>query len=135
MRRQSSGCATRTETPAAPDARRLVTLLRDENLDAAIEAGLMACTDDALRGLDEPSRALLVETQRRLQVAWDARARYQARQMRLARRKAERDARRAASLAPAAQPDRGAPATAATPSLPAAAAAALARAKARAGSS
>lgn len=110
-----------TATP--PDPVRLVALLRADEVDAAIDAGLMAFSGDALRALDEVSRRAIVEAQQRLQAAWDARERYRARERRLARRRAEREARRAPATA----------AEQAAPALPAAAAAALARAKAKAG--
>lgn len=118
------------ETPRAgcPQAARidavLASLARDD-VDAAIEAGLMdllpcppghAC-ECAARW------TTIRETQQRLRAAWNARDRHRARQLRLARRAAERDARRAPAVA--AQPT-------ARPALPASAAAILARAKARA---
>jgi len=108
---------------ATADAGRLVALILDDDLDAALEAGLMEFVDDP--ALAPGARALLLATQRRLREAWDARARFQAREARLASRKAARDARR------------GPPASVAAgkPALPPAAAAALARARARAGSS
>lgn len=137
MSREPAAPGSANGTGANPDARRLVELLRDDAIDAAIDAGLMACSDDALRGLDEASRTLVVETRRRLQAAWDARARYRSRQARLARRKPEREARRAAASPPdSGKAGDGSPTAAppVTPGLPAAAAAALARAKARAGS-
>ena len=64
--------------------------------------------------------ARLAEAQRKLRDAWAARARYRARNARLAKRGAERDARRSAPTAEKKSP------------LPPAAAAILARAKARA---
>jgi len=119
----ATGPARPAATAAAPDAAQLVALLRSDDLDAAIDAGLMAFVDDGTQALDAAARTLLVETQQRLRAAWDARERYRAREARLARRKAERNARR--TLQP--------PAAAPKPALPTAAAAALARAKARAG--
>lgn len=137
-----------TRTPhasASDDTLRasLLALLRAGDLDAALEAGLMAYPVSATAD-DAPIRA----AQERLRTAWDARERHRARDARLARQAAERAARRAA-----ARPD-GAPSTAATPALaanaaageragspggtpaapalPPAAAAALARARARA---
>jgi len=107
----------------AVDGARLVALLRADEIDRAIEAGLMAFVDDP--ALDPASRELIHATRRRLLEAWQARERYRARQVRLARRRAEREARRGATPVVAA---------AGTPALPAAAAAALARAKARAAS-
>jgi hypothetical protein len=103
-----------------PDPRRLLALLDAGDIDAAIDAGLMrfAPVGDALGDGDV---ATLLQAQQRLREAWAARDRYRARAERLARRQAERDARRTAP-----------PAASARPQLPAAAAAALARAKAKA---
>ncbi|WP_312320753.1 hypothetical protein [Stenotrophomonas sp.] len=103
----------------------LQQVLADE-LDAALDAGLMAYVpapgDDRLLPdhPDLPER--LLDAQQRLRNAWEARDRYRQRAVRLARRAAERDARRAP---PAPSPDL-------KPALPAAAAAILARAKAKA---
>jgi len=105
-----------------PDARHLAALILADEIDAALQVGLMEFVDDPALAPD--TRALIVATQRRLREAWDARERYRAREARLARREAAQQARRS-------------PATAVVsgkPALPAAAAAALARAKARAGS-
>lgn len=125
MHRQpdATGPASRDDGGASPDPHRLAALLRDGDVDAAIDAGLMAFIDDGRHGLDAGTRQLLADTQRRLRTAWDARERHRARAARLARRQAERDARRALPPAQAA----------AKPALPAAAAAALARARAKAG--
>ncbi|HRN62955.1 MAG TPA: hypothetical protein PK743_13500 [Luteimonas sp.] len=122
----ASADASDPQTPGSTTtATRLVALLREDNIDAAIDAGLMDITADDMDGLDPASRTLLIEARQRLQAAWDARERYRARETRQARRKAERDTRRTPPPRPAAP----------TPTLPAAAAAALARAKARAGTS
>lgn len=98
----------------------LAALLAADNLDAAIEAGLL----DWQPGPDDaPDLAAAVQaalTAR--QAALAARERYRQRSMRLRRLAAERDARRAPPPAAA-----GAP-----PPLPASVAAILARAKARA---
>jgi len=106
-------------------ARRLAAMLRDDDVDAAIDAGLMdftPCPRCAAAAVDDC--ALVVAAQQRLRTAWDARERHRSRAARLQHRAAERAARRAA------------PATTANgarkPALPPAAAAALARAKARA---
>ncbi len=97
-----------------------------DNLDAALEAGLMdyvpAAGDDRLLPDHPDLPAQLLAAQQQLRRAWDARDRYRQRSVRLARRAAERDARRAP---PAPTPDL-------KPALPAAAAAILARAKAKA---
>lgn len=115
--------------PAIAMLRHLVALLRMDDVDAAIEAGLMdgwseACAD----ALDDEARGLLLSTRARLRAAWDARARFEARKARLARRAEVRDAARRvpapAATATDAMPDR--------PALPSKAAALLARAKARA---
>lgn len=105
---------------------RLIRLLDADDVDAAIDAGLMqyvpcpACDSyDAQAARDS---ARIRATQRRLTDAWAARDRYRARNARLQRREAERAARRA----PARNTDTK------IPSLPPAAAAALARAKAKA---
>lgn len=105
---------------------RLLQLVLDGDLDAALDAGLMDYVPqhgdaDLLPGHPElPAR--LLQTQQQLQRAWAARARYRHRSQRLARRAAERDARRAPP----------APTPALKPALPPAAAAILARAKAKA---
>ena len=101
-------------------AQRLLALLRDDDVDAAIEAGLMAF--DGFDALAPDEHAVIVSAQQRLHDAWAARDRYRAREARLARRAAERQAKRAPL-----QDDNGKP-----PPLPPAAAAALARAKAKA---
>ncbi|GAA4863406.1 hypothetical protein [Luteimonas vadosa] len=105
---------------AAPDIDRLLALVRGDELDAAIESGLMACDPAAIANARD--RALLAAAQEKLRGAWAARERHRAREARLARRAAERLARGA--------PASGAPAS--SPPLPPAAAAALARAKAKA---
>ena len=108
----------------AMHALRLADLLRADDLDAAIESGLMAfvaCPECARDGDLADAQARIAAAQQRLRDAWAARDRHRAREARLQRRAAERAARRA----PAAASD------ARTPALPPAAAAALARAKAR----
>ncbi len=97
---------------------RLLALLAQGDLDAALLAGLMEFP--ALPGRD--GDAPLVAAQARLRTAWEARARHQARAQRLARIAAVREARRRATT----------PGAAPGPALPPAAAAALARARARA---
>jgi hypothetical protein len=100
------------------DLAQVLAALRDGDLDAAIETGLMQLDAQAMA---EDERAPVQAAQDRLRAAWDARERYRARNARLARLAAERDARRAQ------QDPRSA-----KPALPAAAAAALARALAKA---
>jgi hypothetical protein len=111
----------RPTATAIVDGAHLVALILDDELDAALEAGLMEFVDDP--ALAPAARGLILAMQRRLREAWDARERYRARGARLARRKAVRDGRRGAAPV----------AAAGKPALPPAAAAALARAKARAG--
>jgi hypothetical protein len=105
---------------ATATAQRLLALLRGDDLDAAIEAGLMAF--DGFDALPPDERAVIASAQQRLRDAWAARDRYRAREARLARRAAERQAKRVPP-----RDDSGKP-----PPLPPAAAAALARAKAKA---
>ena len=114
---------TATACPCCEHARTLRAQLTADDLDAAIEGGLMAfqpcdCGDDAV--------AVVVQAQQRLRSAWAARERYRQRQARLACRAAEREARRVKASGVA--DDVKAP----RPALPSAAAAILARAKAKA---
>ena len=105
----------------------IVAALRFDDVDAAIEAGLLDGTH-ACPGCSADCTAMIEAARSERLVALAARERYRAREARLQRRAQERAARRAA---PAAVP--GTPAgPAAQPALPPAAAAALARAKARA---
>jgi len=104
----------------------LLQLLQSDDVDAAIEAGLMrfrpcaACECEVVgyTSLCAP----IMQAQKRLSRSWAARDRYRARQARLARQAAIRDARRAP--APAEKKEKAA--------LPPSAAAILARAKAKA---
>ncbi|MTI75278.1 MAG: hypothetical protein FH747_16760, partial [Stenotrophomonas sp.] len=83
---------------ASASPRQLLQYVLDDNLDAAIDAGLMDYAprpgDATLdpQHPDLPQR--LAQAQQRLQGAWAARERYRARAVRLARRAAEREARR-----------------------------------------
>jgi hypothetical protein len=110
--------------PAPP--LQLLRWLLEDDLDAALDGGLMAYAGDAEDDRLDPAhpqlRAQLLAAQQRLRQAWAARERYRARSARLARRAAARQAR---STPPAAI-------LAAAPALPPAAAAILARAKAKA---
>ncbi|MEP6908442.1 MAG: hypothetical protein ABI858_10755 [Pseudoxanthomonas sp.] len=97
----------------------LFAFLQSNDIDAAINAGLMhylPCPH-----CDTTQAAALVSMQQQLTGQWAARDRYLARQARLARRTAERETRRAASM-PAQTRN----------TLPPAAALILARAKAKA---
>jgi Na+-translocating ferredoxin:NAD+ oxidoreductase RnfC subunit len=109
-----------------PSSETLLRLLRSDDMDAAIEAGLMRFRACAACEREDTTYALrcapILEAQQRLSRAWAARDRYRARQARLAQRAAERDARRA-SPGPVEQ---------AKSALPPSAAAILARAKAKA---
>jgi len=108
--------------PPSASPRQLLQHVLDDDIDAALDAGLMdyvAQPGDA--ALDPRLPRLLQDAQQRLRDAWAARTRHRARAVRLARRAAEREARRA----PPPAPDR-------KPALPPAAAAILARAKAKA---
>jgi hypothetical protein len=96
----------------------LLDLLRNDDVDAAIEAGLMRYVP--CPACDPVLAAELIGTQRKLSMAWAARDRYLARNARIARRAAERDAQRSPAIPEAKSP------------LPPAAAAILARAKAKA---
>lgn len=105
--------------PVSPH--QLLQLVAEDNLDAAVCAGLMDYTAAPDNTTLTPAQSqLLLEAQQRLRVAWAARERHRARDARLARRAAEREARRT----PPPPPD-------SKPALPSAAAAILARAKAR----
>lgn len=105
--------------------RTLLHLLQSDDVDAAIEAGLMqfrpcAACEREVTGYASLCAPIL-EAQQRLGRAWAARDRYRARLARLARQAAARDARRAA-----------APVEKEKTALPPSAAAILARAKAKA---
>lgn len=109
----------------SPDPVALLARLLADDVDGALQRGLMAYQPqpgDAQRVPGHPDLAAkLLAAQARLERAWAARERYRARAVRLARRDAERDARRT----PPPPPD-------GRTALPSAAAAILARAKARA---
>ena len=108
---------------AAP--RELLQFVLDDDLDAALRAGLMEYRPQPGDNLLDPAYPdlpqQLQQAQRQLHAAWAARERHRARAARLERRDAERQARRAPP-----------PVADSKPALPSAAAAILARAKARA---
>lgn len=106
----------------------IVAALRVENVDAAIEAGLLDATN-ACPGCSADCTTMIEAARTERLVALAARERYRAREARLQRRAQERAARRTAPAAPPTATPEGAPSR---PALPPAAAAALARAKARA---
>ncbi len=106
-----------------PDPQRLLAKLRDGDVDAAIDAGLMRFDVESAQGvLDAEGLATVLAARRRLETAWQARERFVAREARLSRIARERAERRS----------KPAPTTASQPALPAAAASALARALAKA---
>jgi len=104
----------------------LLRYVLDDDLDAAIRAGLMDYRFDPHHAHLDPNYPqllqLLLQTQQRLRKAWAARERYRARQARLQRREMQQKRQRSSIL----------PTVAAKPALPTAAAAILAKAKARA---
>lgn len=100
----------------------IVELLRTDDIDAALEAGLMQVEPDVAG--DDGARALVAAVQQRLSLAWAARARHLARAARLDRVARDRAARR--------RPGGDAGAGTGSGALPAAAARALERAMARA---
>lgn len=102
----------------------IALFLAADDLDAAIDAGLLACDGCPDCSADCTQSLLAARDARRFALA--SRDRYRAREARLARRQQERLARRMPT--PSAQVE----GPAAPPPLPAAAAAALARAKERA---
>jgi hypothetical protein len=118
----SCGCT------ASATIHRVVAALREGDVDAALESGLLeappcpTCSANCTATWQSVRDARLV--------ALAARERFRAREARLARRQQERDARRAGTRPSPAEANATAPAAA--PALPPAAAAALARAKARA---
>jgi hypothetical protein len=101
-------------------AHRIVAALIVDDLDGAIDAGLLDAID--CNACTPACRATLAHARDERQRALAARERFRDRALRLARRQRERDARRAPVPS----------ATTASPALPPAAAAALARAKAKA---
>jgi hypothetical protein len=105
------------DCPEAHPAHAIAAALRDGDLDAAIERGLLQAQPCPRCG--ERCSTLLIEARDDRLRALAARERFRARGQRLARRAAEREAARAVA---ARQPS----------ALPPAAAAALARAKAKA---
>ena len=111
--------------PGCEQAHALARLLADDEVDAALQAGLMAWAPCA-SGCTAPADAdAITRAQGRLRTAWAARERYRQRATRLERRAAEREARRV-TLQPAG------PTTPVRPALPAAAAAILERARTKA---
>jgi hypothetical protein len=104
-------------------AHAVVAALTRDDLDRAIDAGLLTCS--FCPGCSDACTRMLLTARAHRERALAARERFRAREARLARRRRERAERREASPPAAGRP-------AATPPLPPAAAAALARAKAKA---
>ena len=103
----------------------IATALAVDDLDRAIDAGLLTCVP--CPGCDADCSASVIAARDSRVGALAARERFRAREARLQHRARERAARRAVAVGP--QPSDG---QAPRPPLPSAAAAALARAKARA---
>lgn len=101
-------------------AHAVLAALRDDDVDAALDLGLLDLVP--CPGCRGDCNALLVQARDERRFALAARERHRARNARLQRLAAEREARRAPAATTASP----------TPALPAAAAAALARAKAKA---
>jgi hypothetical protein len=119
------GCAE----PQQAAVHAIARLLAADDLDAAIEAGLLAC--DGCPGCTEACTRSLLAARDGRRFALASRDRFRAREARLARRRQQRLEKRMQARGAPSGP--GQPDGAATPSpLPTAAAAALARAKERA---
>lgn len=103
-------------------AHAIVAALVEDDLDRALEAGLLAV--QPCERCSDTCNSRLVDARDTRMAALDARERHRARQARLLRRAEERAAARVAPMAT--------PTAETKPALPSAAAAALARAKARA---
>jgi hypothetical protein len=110
-----------------PDAALLLRSLQEDDVDAAIEGGLMRFVACACCDIPAAACTAILDAQSRLATAWAARDRYRVREARLARRAAQRVAKR-----PGAAAEGAAMKAKAASALPPAAAAALARAKAKA---
>lgn len=138
---ERTGAAPVAPAPDAAQALRLLELLRHDDVDGAIEAGLAGFAP--LAALCDSDNRMLADARDRLLAAWAARARHRARALRLERiaheRTQARTTRADAGTGPAATRQGAhaatAPADPPRPALPAAAAAALARARARASGS
>ncbi|WP_043085462.1 hypothetical protein, partial [Xanthomonas sp. SHU 308] len=90
-----------SHAPALATPLQLLRWILDDDLDAAIDGGLMDYRgtdpeDDRLDPAHPQLRAQVLAAQQRLRDAWAARARYRARSARLERRANARQARRAA---------------------------------------
>ncbi|MDR7134113.1 Na+-translocating ferredoxin:NAD+ oxidoreductase RnfC subunit [Lysobacter niastensis] len=126
-------CLCGCRSPQGAAAHAIVAALAADDLDRAIELGLLE--NVACEGCDASCRSRLLEAREVRLTALAARERHRAREARLQRRQAERDRQRqtARPAAPSAGSDTGTGVTEpARPALPSAAAAALARARAKA---
>ena len=93
------GTETIPGAPAPHDCHRgaqLLRQLRDDDMDAAIESGLMQYVP--CPACDLAVAAQLAEAQQHLTKVWAARERYRVRNERLSRRAAEREAKRASAV-------------------------------------
>lgn len=79
---------SRPDVPDAATARRMLALLREDELDAAIEAGLTRF--EPLDALDDADNQTLAGARDRLLAAWAARDRHRTRAARLQRNAGER---------------------------------------------
>ena len=119
-----TGCACGCREAAGATAHEVLVALRDDDVDRAIEAGLLDCAP--CTGCSPECTQILQAARDARLTALAARDRYRARMERLERRTSARAARRAKGTAA------GSANGTVAPALPAAAAAALARAKAKA---
>src|SRR6476469_9069338 len=92
-------CGCEAESPAHA----LVALLIADDVDAALDAGLLDVA--VCRACNEACRAAFVAAQVQRRFALSARDRFRAREARLARRAAQRDAARATRAMPASGAD------------------------------
>src|SRR5690606_13447127 len=115
--------AVAAPAPDTSGARRILALLREDDVDAAIAAGLADVVP--LAGLADAETAALLAARDRLLAAWAARERHRARARRLARIAEERRQARSSPRTDAVDDDvaadAGAPAGPPRPSLPPAA--------------
>ncbi len=121
----SMACHCGCSDPHGGTVHAIASALADEDLDRAIDAGLLDA-DACPRCTPACTATLMVAREARI-AALAARERFRAREARLTRRQHERNERRGATTSASQSTNDGPP-----PALPPAAAAALARAKARA---
>jgi hypothetical protein len=114
-------CRCGSRDAAGGDVHRIVAALAEDDLDTAIDTGLLE--SDGCTSWSPSCRVLLLDARDARRAALAARERFRTREARLARRQQERHSHRDQAPSQPATP---------VPSLPPAAAAALARARARA---